>query len=267
MFFALILIPIFTALAGFLLYQQVGKREFLKLDAVQFIYAFVLSPLTFIWLKSFLLYFAKNEVNPNLSQTELFAIDTTFSVGFLFFYAFVVIHSLTKSFEMKRHRDPLYDVLADSESFHLWISHTFMYSLLMILVTLLALTNLFLPLNLVLDKPVFYVILTLGGLVGFVGFAAVYLSNFTEYKFMKLMKLIFATLFSILVLANFILDPKFGASFVVYWTVFSAFGSLVFSSFILEKSQRSRHFMDRFSHKHDQGWTKGNFLTLLEGKK
>jgi hypothetical protein len=267
MFYALVLIPAFTTAAAFLLYKQVGKREFLKLDAVQFIYAFVLSPLSFIWLKSFLLFFAKNEVNPNLSQTEIFAIDTAFSVGFLFFYAFVVIHSLTKSFEMKRHRDPLYDILADSESFHLWISHSFLYSLLLLLVTLLGLTNVFIPLDLTLTKPIFYGVLALGSLGGFLAFAAVYLSNFTEYKFMKLMKLIFAALFSLHVLAYFFFDPKFGASFVVYWASFSIFGSLVFASFILEKSQRSRRFIDRFHHKHSQGWTAGNFLTMLEGRK
>lgn len=261
MLYALILIPVLTALASFLLYKQVGKREFLKLDAVQFIYAFILSPLAFIWMKSFLLFFAQNEINPNLSQNELFAIDTVFSVGFLFFYAFVVIHSLTKSFEIRQYQDPLYDILTHVESFHLWISHTFMYTLGFFLLTVLSVVNVFAPVAVELAKPAFYAILAVGFLSGLLGFAAIYLSAFKE-KFLKLMKLVFAVFFVVHVLVYFFFDPKFRPEFVAYWSVFAIFSALVFASFFIERSRRGMRFIERFHHK--EGWAKGNFLTLLE---
>lgn len=262
MFTILILLPVLTCLAAFLLYNQVGKREFLKLDLVQFIYAFVLTPLAFVWMKSFLLFFAKNEINPNLSQNELFAIDTGFSVLFLFFYAFVVIHSLTKSFEVKKYNDPLYDIVTHSESFHLWISHTFMYSLTLLFIALLSVTNVFIPLSVELSKFAFYSLLGLGTFCGLLTFSAIWLSNFTEYKFLKLMKLIFALFFVVHILLYFFLDPDFNSHFSVYWFVFSIFGATVFASYFVEKSQRSQRFLERFHHK--KGWRHGNFLTLLE---
>lgn len=262
MFAILILLPVLTSLAAFLLYKQAGKREFLKLDLVQFIYAFILSPLAFIWIKSFILFFAKNEINPNLSQNELFVIDTGFSVLFLFFYAFVVIHSLTKSFELKKYHDPLYDIVTHVESFHLWISHTFMYSLTLLFIALLSLTNVFIPLSVELNKITFYSLLLLGSFCGLLAFSAIWLSNFTEYKFMKLMKLIFALFFVIHILINFFVDPDFNSHYFVYWFVFALFGSTVFASYFVEKSKRSQRFLERFHHK--AGWGRENFLTILE---
>lgn len=260
----LVFLPVLASLAAFFLYKHAGKREILKLDLVQFIYAFVLSPLAFIWMKSFVLFFAKNEVNPNLTQNELFIIDTGFSVLFLFFYAFVVIHSLTKSFELKRYQDPLYDILTHVESFHLWISHTFMYTITLILIALLSTTNVFVPLLIDISKWSFYGLLLLGSFCGLLAFSAIWLSNFTENKFLKLMKLIFALLFSLHVVLYYLFDPKFNASYFVYWFVFALFGSTVFASYFIEKSRRSRRFIERFHHK--KGWEMGNFLTLLEKK-
>lgn len=264
MFTLLVLLPILTAVAAFLIYKQVGKREFLKLDLVQFVYAFILSPLVFIWMKSFILFFAKNEVDFTLSQNDLFVVDTAFSVLFLFFYAFVVIHSLTKSFEVKKYRDPLYDIVTHVESFHLWISHSFLYFFGLLLIALISIMNVFVPVLVELSKVSFYIIITLGIFSGLLTFSAIWLSNFTEYKFLKLMKLIFAIFFASHILLYFVMSPGFHPHYFVYWFVFALFGSTVFASFFIEKSTRSQRFIERFHHK--KNWKYGNFLTLLGEK-
>lgn len=106
----LFLVPTFAILSSLYLYQHTGKREILKFDLVQFVYAFILAPIVYIWLKSFLFVFLVSELNLHLSVTDLFIADTVLTIIFLYVFAFLVIHSLTKSFELKRLRDPFYAV-------------------------------------------------------------------------------------------------------------------------------------------------------------
>lgn len=262
MFAILILIPTLTTLVGLLLYRQVGKRDFFRLDIVQFLYTFVFSPLLFVWLKSFLLFLAKSELNTSISQTQLFWLDTAFSLVFMYFFAFVAIHSLTKTFEVKLQRDPLFDILAYAEDFHLWISHTSMYFLLQIMVVGLAVTNLFIPLDLPLGRIELYLVMLFGIFTGLVAFAATWLSNFTATKFMRLIKLSFGISFLILVLAYFAFEPTLSGSFAMYWYMIMLFSALVLTSQIVKYSDRSKRFIGRFHHK--KGWSDKNFMLIID---
>lgn len=264
MFWILILIPAATLLTTFLLYKQVGKRDFLKLDIVQFLYAFVFSPLVFVWLKSFLLYMAKNELDLRLSQNQLFLLDTGFSLIFLYFYAFVVIHSLTKTYEVKLQRDPLFDILAHAEEFHLWISHTSMYFLSGLLLTLLGLTNLWVPLSLELSPLSMYGVMTLGLAMGWIGFSAIWLSNFTAGKFLRIIKLFFGIDLTALILGYFWFSPTFSGTFALYWFMLMIFSGVIMASQVVKRSAKSRQFIGRFHHKHGAGWSENNFLLLVD---
>lgn len=258
----LIIVPLAAILIAFLLYRHVGKREFMRLDIVQFLYAFVIIPITFVWMKAFILYFARNELGTPITENQLFIVDSAFSVIYLYLASFVAIHSLTKTFELKAQRDPLYDILEHAEKFHLWISHTFMYYLLMLLFVMLAIMNIFFPLAVSVSKNLFYIFLFLGYLIGILGYAAVALSNFTEKAFMRLMKLGFGLGFVCLVVAYFLFDPKFSPSYIMYWFILLAFSSVMASSFFIERSENLTRFMNKFHHKHKDGWSQKNFLLL-----
>lgn len=264
MFWILILIPFATVVTAFLLYRQVGKRDFFKLDIVQFVYAFVLSPLSFVWLKSFLLYFAKNETTHVLSQNQLFLLDTAFSVIFLYLYAFVVMHSLTKTFEVKLQRDPLFDILEHSEQLHLRISHTSMYMLIGLIFTLLAITNMFFPIQSNLTQIGMYTLFGIGVAAGFVAYAGIWLSNFTKGNFLRIIKLIYGVYFMVLIVAYFVFDLRFSGDYGLYWFVFSMLSGMVLASQLFQRSERSRKLVNRFHHKHKEGWSEDNFLTILE---
>lgn len=264
MFWVLIVIPAATMLTTFLLYKQVGKRDFMKLDIVQFLYAFVFSPLVFVWLKSLLLYMVRNETELQLDQSQLFLLDTTFSLIFLYLYAFIVIHSLTKTYEVKLQRDPLFDILEHAEDFHLWISHTSVYFLSGVLIALLGLTNLFIPVSLELDfLGMFGVVLIALG-IGWLGFSAIWLSNFTEGRFLRLIKLFFGIDLTVLILAYFWHGPSFTGSYAVYWFSTMIFAGVISASQIVKRSARSRKMLQKFHHKHAEGWAENNFLLIRD---
>lgn len=259
MFSFFIIIPIAAIISTLGIYRRTGRREFLKFDAVQFIYAFILAPFLFIWLKSFLFYLLRQEIDIHLNSTEMFVIDTTFSVIFLYIFAFIVIHSLTKSFELKRYSDPLYDVFTHSEALHLWFSHTAIYTGGMTLFVLLSLVNVFVPALVETTRFFFYLMLVLGFVGGTFGFAGIWLSNFTDSPiFLRIMKIVVAFYFSIHVAVYFLISPAFNATNLIFWMVFMAFFAMALCSFVFERSERASGWFERFHHK--KGWKKGNFL-------
>lgn len=264
MLWILVTIPVVTPLVGLLLYRQVGKKEFLKLDIVQFVYAFVLGPIAFVWMKSMLYFLSRNEIGATLTPNQLFFIDTAFSVIFLYFSAFVAIHSLTKTFEVKLQKDPLFDILAHSEKFHLWISHTSIYTLGGLIFMLLGLTNLALPLAIELTRTAFFIILTAALVLGFILYAGIWLSNFTANKFLRLVQLIFGFYFIIQIFAYFFASPSFSGEYIVYWFIVMIFASMVFSFQVISRSQKSRNWINKLHHKHRDGWSENNFLLILD---
>ena len=248
----LFLIPVLAMASALGIYPKNGKREFLKFDVVQFFYAFILSPVLFIWIKSFLFFILRQELGLNLSLTGIFIWDTVFSVSFLFVYAFIVIHSLTKSFENKRYIDPLYDVFKHSETMHLWVSHTAIYFGAMALVSLLSIANIFFPVPWELNQLQFYSVLVFGFSIGGIGFSAIWLSVF-ESKFLRVNKLLFGFFFLLHVIIYFWFDPTFKSTHMLYWMFFSAFTSLVLLSLFFERSERAVSLVEKLSNK--LGWS------------
>lgn len=261
MFSLLLIIPMAAIVSGVLIYGRSGKRDFLKFDLVQFVYAFLLAPLLFVWMKSFLFYLLRQEFDVRLSLNEIFILDTMFSVLSIYIYSFIVIHSLTKSFELKRYVDPLYDVFSHAEALHLWISHTGMYVGGMIIFSIVSLTNVFLPAEIEMNRNFFYFSLGLGLLSGIFAFAGMWMSNFTEKPtFLKILKLSIAFCLTAHVAAYFIVDPSFGPSSIIYWTVFMAFLAAGLCSYVFERSEKASSWFERFHHKKGWNWKSGNFL-------
>ena len=213
-------------MAALLVYNQNGKKEILRFDMVQFFYAFILMPVAYIWFKVFLFILLKNELGNMISQNELFIWDTAYSVFFLFLAAFVVIHSLTKSFELKRKKDPLYDLFEHSEYYHLWFSHTSLFVGIMILATIISGFNLWLSLPVLITKPVFYSILFTTPILALAVFKVFKISDFGDFRFLKLMKLFVGLFFLIHGLLYFLVEPVFAGERIMYWYTTNVFGFL-----------------------------------------
>lgn len=245
----LYLIPFFSVISALVVYRLNGKREFLKLDLVQFFYAFILSPVLFVWLKTFLYFLLRVEANVVLSQGQLFLFDTIYSTFFLYVFAFVVIHSLTKSFNLKQTHDPLYDIFEHSEFFHLWLTHLIMYLGGMVLLTLVAISNIWFPLDLQLAEPLFYILFASGFVSGFLIFMIVWLSDPKQERanFMRLMKLSFGFFFLIHVVLYFVFNPPFSPALGLYWWSLNAFTALVVCSLFAYKSEKALTFFEKVS--------------------
>lgn len=246
------LIPFLALASGIAIYHRTGRKEFLKFDVVQFVYAFILAPIMFIYLKSFIFFILRDELDLNLSLNGLFILDTVFSVIFMFIYAFLVIHSLTKSFENKRFVDPLYDVFKHSEVLHLWISHLIMFVGGMVLFTLVSLINLWFPLQIMIAKWQFYSVIGLGFITGSAGFGAIWLSVPDE-RFWKLIKLALGFFFVVHILIYFGFNLEFSSQYLIFWFCLTLFTAAVIWAFGLEKSERVMGWWEKLHHK--IGWS------------
>jgi len=240
-----LIIPIFVFASAILMYRMTGKLQFLKLDLVQFLYAFVISPVFFIWLKSFIFFLLRSELDLRLTIGEIFTLDTIFSVVFLYIYAFVVIHSLTKTFDLHKKRNPLLDVYEMSEYFHLDYSHLGIYLSGALLLSVGAISNLFFPLELLHVKSVFYSLISMGLLTGVTIFTGLWMYESPEPKFMRWVKLIIGFFFLVFASIYFIFDPTFSTPYILYWAGFSIFTSLVFLSLFAESREEKKKFWQR----------------------
>jgi MFS family permease len=245
---------VFILIGGLFLYRYTGKKRLLKFDLVQLIYAFVIAPLVFIWLKSFVYYLLQSEAT-QFTSMQLFMVDTLVSLAGLFVYAFVIIHFITKNFEIKRYRDPFYDIFQLSEVIHLWISHLGFIFGATVIATFLAVLNVLLPLQIELSSFTYLVFLPLSIALGVALFVAVWLSNFTKSTFMKINKIMFALHFFLLITVYFIFDVRLTASFFVYWFFFFTYLGANISSFYFEKSKRLICTVEKWHHKYRDGWS------------
>lgn len=249
----LFLVPVLAIGAGLYLYQHTGKKEFLKFDLVQFVYAFVLTPIVYIWLKSFLFVFLVRELNLSLTVTDLFLADTAYSVIFLFFYAFLVIHSLTKSFELKRSRDPLYDLFQHSEFFHMLTSHLAIYVGVVILISVLSTVNVFIPLGFAANMLGFYACLVFGFIIGLCIYIGILLTDddfeIKHPRFEMFIELVYASFFIYHIALFFYFRPAFNMSEVVFWFMFMILFGFIFSSYVLERSEKFLKVMRKFHYK------------------
>lgn len=244
MIFFLFFIPVLGIVSALLAYRHVGKRDFLRFDMVQLVYAFLMAPLFFVWIKSFFFFLLRQQLQISLSLNELFLIDTLVSVLMLFVYAFIVIHSLTKTFELKREKDPLYDLFEHSEFFHLDFSHLVVYAGAIGIFTVLSVTNAFVPLAIEISQTYFYLILAVAFFAGLAGFIGVWTYE-PQSNFMRLMKLLFAVAFLIHMIIYLSFDPNFTAAYVLYWFIFIMSAVTVALSFFAEKPEAKGGFLQR----------------------
>lgn len=240
--------------SGLVLYRYTGRKRLLKFDLVQFIYAFIIAPFVFVWMKTFVFYLVQSEIN-TISQTSAFIVDTVISLLGLFVYSFVIVHFITKNFEIKRYRDPLYDIFQLSEVIHLWISHLGFYFGLLLLATSLSILNIIFPLEFELSKIWFYFLIFVGSNIGVVLFLAVWLSNFTKSKFMKINKIIFAFHLFVHLSLYFLSEVDFTTKYIVYWFFLSTFLSTNLCSIFFERSKKIAKIFDSWHHKYLEGWS------------
>ena len=168
-----------------------------------------------------------------ISQAELFIWDTVYSVIFMFIFAAVVIHSLTKSFELNIKKDPLYDLFEHSEYFHLWLSHIIFFGGGMIFITLLSIINVWFDLSVFIPKLIFYLFLLtspIASLFIFRMFEHTALDD--KFTFLKLMKFIIGICFFIYALVYIFFEPVFASEKIMYWYMTNVFGYLAMISLV-----------------------------------
>lgn len=243
------------------IYRHNGKRQIFNIDLIQFIYGFVLGPIAFLWLKTFLFYLFKNELGLSLSINELFFIDTFFSIVLIYLLMAIAIHSVTKSFWLKKNQDPLYDVFRLSEYFHLWFTHIFIFVGSLILMIFLSISNLFIPLQVIGDKRLLFIVLFVGFIFGIGWFFGVWLSDPKQERknFLRLIKLCSAVFFIFQVALFFISDPSFSLKYLMYWFMLSTSFSIVTAFTFFHRFARIRQVRDWLLH---AGW--GDNIELFE---
>lgn len=262
----LLLIPLFTSLFGLALYRfQDKKFEIFRIDLVQFVYLFLLAPTVYVWMKSFLFYILRNELDLRLSVTDLFVVDTTFSVLAFIVMAAIAMHSLTKTFWLKRHHDPEFDIYHLSEYFHLWWTHIVIWGGAMLLSTFVSISNVLIPFQVVAsNKSQFYTLLFVALVSGILTFFAIWMSDAKQGNFMRIMKLSLALFVSIHILMYFIFDPVFNMTNGGYWFVFSNLLSATICASFFERYEKTSRFRNLFVH---IGWGDNKGIDLFANKK
>lgn len=255
--FFLLLIPLFTSIFGIFIYKfQDRKLEIFKLDIIQFVYLFVLAPTLYVWLKSFLFYIVRNELDLRLSVTDLFVIDTTFSVLAFIVMAAIAMHSLTKTFRLKREFDPHFDIFHLSEYFHLWWTHIVIWGGGMLLASFVSISNVLIPFQVIsATKTQFYSLLLIGLLSGPITFFALWLSDAKQGDFMRIMKLFMAFFVLVHVVVYFIFEPAFTMANAGYWFIFFNLFSAVLCSSLFERYEKTSGIRRFFTH---LGWGENN---------
>lgn len=260
----LLLIPLITLAIGLLIYRfQNKKKEVLKLDLVQFVYLFLIAPTMFIWMKSFIFYILSQEIDPKLSSTNLFVIDSVYSVLSFVVIAAIAIHSLTKTFWIKRHNDPEFDIYHLSEYFHLWWTHIIMWGGLMVLGIFMSILNIIVPIQIaIFSKIQFYSLFGVGFLVGFAFFMSIWNSDSKQGNYMRLMKLLLAFTLLIHVVIFFVFDPIFNITKGVYWFMLATFSSSVFAAATFEKHDKTNKIKEFLLH---AGWGDNKGIDIFSG--
>jgi hypothetical protein len=229
------------------IYRFHGRKEIVRFDIVQFSYAFVVAPVIFVWFKTFLHGLLQSQTDFLLTPRMIFMIDTVFSVYFLYMFGFIVIHSLTKSFQLQSSKDPLYDLFHHSEYFHLWLTHLITYAGSMIMIVFFAVLNVFLPLTIQLHHFIVYVVIMVGVVSGILFFVVLWMADpkQDEANFMRIMKMLAAILFIGLVGVYFGFNPALSSQYLFFWFGLFTFASIVSCSAFAYKSVKAKHFFER----------------------
>lgn len=237
-FLLTLVIPFSIIIVSIIAYKYIGKKQILKFDLVQFLYAFLFAPIIFIWSKSFLFYLLKNDNFGKLSYGRIFFLDSLFSIFFLYIFAFIVIHSLTKTFQVKKSVDPFYDFFSDSEFFHLFISHFVIYLGAMVLLAVFSFLNLLVPLNLYLTQFWFGIIMLASLIVGMFSFVGIWLYTSVQEGSLRIFKFLFGIFISLHIICYFIFEPNFHSQYLTFWVVFSIFLTMTYCSFFVGHNGR-----------------------------
>ncbi len=250
MWILLLILPVFIFMSALYLYRFSGRREFLHFDLVQFLYAFVIYPIGFLWLRNFLYFLLKEELGVSIRVADWIVLDSICSVFFLYFYAFGIIHSLTKSFQLKLNRDPLFDLFEQSQYFHEFLSHVGMYVGLFIVISLLSVLNSFIPIDTVSSKQTFYAVLGTGFLVGVLLHAGLFSLTdkgvqYTRYR--RIMKLLYGCTFLLHLCIYTFVRPRFSLDYGFFWFCLTALSSLMFTSFVFQPMKRFQKILELLS--------------------
>ncbi|HSW89905.1 MAG TPA: hypothetical protein VLH19_03455 [Patescibacteria group bacterium] len=245
----LLLVPVLVLLAATFLYRFSGKKQLMRLDLVQFLFAFIVYPLAYIWLKNFTYFLVRRELGINVSQTEWLVIDTGMSVLFMYFYAFGIIHSLTKTFSLNLERDPLFDLVEHSEYFHEFLSHVGMYGFVLGAFNVLSIINVFVPLPLQFTKPIFYSILLVGICMGLLGYYVMFsVTQIKDRRYQRYMRVGVGLGFIVHAAIYFLGDVHFASQFVVYWYDFFVFSTMIAAFFFIAPFRRIGKRLSRFKN-------------------
>lgn len=216
---------------AFLLLKQNGKRQFLRFDLVQFIYLFVLSPVMFIWFKSFMFYLMKAQLGQGLTLNQLFMIDTILTMACFVIFTALAIHSLTKTFSLNLEHNPEFDLYELSEYFHLYWSHIIIWIGVLAVATFVGLANVLIDFVIPATISISMSSVALVGIImGTLFFVALGDMGEFQRKYLRIMKLSFAFLFVLHVLAYFMFDVPFAKEKLAYWFTFFALLTLVIIS-------------------------------------
>lgn len=248
----LVLLPVAMILGSLFAYRFNGRREILRFDLVQFLYAFILTPVIFVWGKVLLFLLVKNGLNTGASEMTYLWLDSVFSLVFLYVFGFELLHSLTKSVSLQVSRDPLYDIFHHLEYFHLWLTHLIVFGGGLLIMTILGTANVFFPLDLQLTQAVFYAILATGLLTGSLIFLGIWLSDPRQeegFHFMRIMKILVGCLFILHVVAYFLFQPRLQSTEVVFWWSALNFTALVIGAFLSYRSRRAKNWLEKVTTK------------------
>ncbi len=236
--------------AAILFYQHNGRKQILKIDLVQFFYAFVLTPAIYLWLKISLYILMKNYLQVSSLQFSIF--DSVLSVVFLFVQSFVAIHSVTKSFKLEKDADPLHDLLEHSEYFHLWVTHAVIYLLVPFLIGLLGISNLFYPLDMGLTEwqnTLGLILLVILSII--IGLIAPIVINFNygakqAPTVKNLIRLVYVIFFMGPFILFLIFTPEFSLNYGFFWFNFLSFMIINIANFLLGDSRLIKNLSDKF---------------------
>lgn len=264
----LLLVLLFGVAAALFLYRFQGRKNLIQLDIVQFLYIFFFYPLFFVWIKSFIYLQVRADLGGSLTSNEYFVVDTTVSLTWLYLYGVFAIKGFTKTLFLARHKDPLADLFAHAEYFHLWISHLAIFFGVAIIGLILSGINLFLPFQVANTSILNILLAAIGGVVGVFLFVMLLLSDPKQngFRLLKIVKLVYGFVFSALIAIYFIFEPPFTTAYSMYWLVVFIFAAFLVCSIFAYKSTKANNLMDKFSSLfRDISW--GNNITLDETKK
>jgi hypothetical protein len=238
------ILPVILLLFAFLTRRFGGKKELLKMDLVQFVYAFVIAPAIIIWVKTVVFFNLNKELGVSLDIEDTFVIDTVLTIISLYIFSFIVIHSLTKSFEIKKTQDPLFDIFNHSEYFHLWLSHIITYSGGLLIMLFLAELNLFFPLILISSRPGLYLAIFVGIALGLLFYYAMWTYRVKEQnKFNRVIKFQ-VYIYTLLILTSYlVMQPNYSISYAMFWCSAFFFLTTAISSQTLGRRYREHKLL------------------------